>query len=243
MTNDQSLISLFTNASLLVKMVMMLLLAASVISWTLIFQRWQLFNKARHTADDFEETFWSGIELSKLYQKLTHERKTEIGGSESIFFAGFKEFVRLRKQSAMPAAVMEGAQRAMRVAMGREVERLEHHLPFLATAASVSPYIVLFGTVWGMMNSLRALGSVQQATLSMVAPGISEALVATAMGLFVAIPASVAYNRYSNTLQGLVNRYENFLEEFTSILHRQAHTKTAPVVAQGVQESHEKYHE
>ena len=242
MTGDQSLISLFTNASLLVKMVMLLLMAISMISWTLIFQRWQLFDKARRTVDDFEDTFWSGVELSKLYQKLSHERKTEIGGSESIFFAGFKEFVRLRKQSAMPAAVMEGAQRAMRVAMGREVERLEHHLPFLATVGSVSPYIGLFGTVWGIMNSLRSLGAVQQATLSMVAPGISEALVATAIGLFAAIPALVAYNRYSNRLQGLVNRYENFLEEFTSILHRQAHTKPAPAISQSL-EGTEKYDE
>jgi len=228
-TPDQSLISLFTNASLLVKFVMLLLLAASFVSWALIFQRWQLFNESRRVADEFENTFWSGIELSKLYQKLSAQRG-EIKGTENIFLAGFKEFVRLRKQTAIqPAAVMEGAQRAMRVAMSREVERLETHLPFLATVGSVSPYVGLFGTVWGIMNSLRSLGAIQQATLSMVAPGISEALVATAMGLFAAIPAVVAYNRFSNLLQSLINQYATFLEEFTSILHRQAHTQQLPV--------------
>jgi biopolymer transport protein TolQ len=221
---DQSLISLFTNASLLVKMVMLLLLTTSVISWTLIFQRLQLFAKARKSVDAFETTFWSGMELSKLFHKVAAQRH-EVSGTESIFLAGFKEFIRLRKQTSIqPTAVMEGAQRAMRVAMSKEIERLEMHLPFLATVSSISPYIGLFGTVWGIMNSFRALGAVQQATLSMVAPGISEALVATAMGLFAAIPANIAFNQFSNRLQGIVNRYENFLEEFTSILHRQAHT-------------------
>jgi biopolymer transport protein TolQ len=227
MTPDQSLMGLFLNASLLVKLVMLLLLAVSVTSWTLIFQRWKLFGSALHTADTFENTFWSGIELTKLYQKFSVDKREhhDAGGSESIFLAGFKEFARLRKQVGIqPAAVMEGTQRAMRVAMAREVERLEMHWPFLATVGSVSPYVGLFGTVWGIMNSFRALGSVQQATLSMVAPGISEALVATAMGLFAAIPAVIAYNRYSNRLQGLINRYEAFSEEFTSILHRQAYT-------------------
>jgi len=225
-TTDQSLISLFTNASLLVKTVMTLLLLASVISWTVIFQRWQLFGKAKRTVTEFENTFWSGMELNKLYQKFSTQSPGGAGGSESIFLAGFKEFVRLRKQTGIqPAAVMEGTQRAMRIAMSREVDRLETHLPFLATVGSVSPYIGLFGTVWGIMNSFRALGAVQQATLSMVAPGISEALVATAIGLFAAIPAVVAYNRYSNHLQGLVNRYETFLEEFMAILHRQAYAQ------------------
>lgn len=223
MTTDQSFISLFTNASVLVKCIMALLLAASMVSWTLIFQRWKLFSSALKGCDDFENTFWSGIEISKLYQRVSTQRG-EIGGTEHIFLSGFKEFMRLRKQpSIQPAAVMEGAQRAMRVAMSREVERLETHLPFLATVGSVSPYVGLFGTVWGIMSSLRALGSVQQATLAMVAPGISEALVATAMGLFAAIPAVIAYNRYSNRLQSLSNRYDMFLEEVTSILHRQAH--------------------
>lgn len=202
---------------------MTLLLMASVISWTLIFQRWQIFKRALQGFNEFENTFWSGIELNKLYQRLTTQR-SDINGTENIFLSGFKEFVRLRKQPTIqPAAVMEGAQRAMRVALSREVERLETHLPFLATVGSVSPYVGLFGTVWGIMSSLRALGSVQQATLSMVAPGISEALVATAMGLFAAIPAVIAYNRYSHRLQTLTNGYDVFLEEFTSILHRQAH--------------------
>lgn len=227
MTPDMSLMGLFLNASLLVKLVMLLLLGVSIVSWTLIFQRWKLFGSALQSVDVFEDTFWSGIELTKLYQKFSIDKRNnqEASGSESIFLAGFKEFMRLRKQAGIqPAAVMEGAQRAMRVAMAREIERLEMHLPFLATVGSVSPYVGLFGTVWGIMNSFRALGSVQQATLSMVAPGISEALVATAMGLFAAIPAVIAYNRYSNRLQGLVNRYEAFSEEFTSILHRQAYT-------------------
>lgn len=223
MTTDQSFISLFTNASLLVQLVMTMLLGTSIISWALIFQRWQVFTRAVRGFNEFENTFWSGIELNKLYQRLSTQR-LEANGTENIFLSGFKEFIRLTKQASMePAAVMEGAQRAMRVALSREVERLEAHLPFLGTVGSVSPYIGLFGTMWGVMSSLRALGSVQQATLSMVAPGISEALVATAMGLFVAIPAVIAYNRYSNRLQTLTNGYEMFLEEFTSILHRKAH--------------------
>ncbi len=202
---------------------MLLLLLTSIISWALIVQRWQVFSRAKKGFDQFENTFWSGIELTKLYQKVSSQR-SELSGTENIFLSGFKEFIRLRKQPAIQAAaVMEGAQRAMRVSASREIERLEAHLPFLATVGSVSPYVGLFGTVWGIMNSLRALGSVQQATLSMVAPGISEALVATAIGLFVAIPAVVAYNRYTNYLQGMTNRYDMFLEEFTSILHRQAH--------------------
>lgn len=237
MASEQSLISLFTNASLLVKMVMMLLLSASIVSWALIFQRWKLFASARHALEEFENTFWSGIELNKLYQKFSQDRLRLARGMESIFLAGFKEFMRLRQQTGIePSAVMEGAQRAMRVALSREVENLEMHLPFLATVGSVSPYIGLFGTVWGIMNSFRALGSVQQATLSMVAPGISEALVATAMGLFAAIPAVVAYNRYSNRLQRLVNQYEAFLEEFTSILHRQAYARPIASTTQNYKE-------
>lgn len=227
MNADLSLISLFWNASALVKIVMLMLLGVSIISWTLIVQRWQIFRQSQQAAAEFENTFWlGGIDLTKLYQRYSTTR-AEASGTQCIFLAGFKEFARLRKQSVVPAAIMEGAQRAMRVAMSREVERLEAHLPFLATVGSVSPYIGLFGTVWGIMNSFRALGAVQQATLSMVAPGIAEALVATAMGLFAAIPAVVAYNRYSNRLQGLTNQYATFLEEFTSILHRQAHNPSA----------------
>lgn len=224
MTTDQSIISLFFNASFLVKLVMLGLLAASIVSWALIFQRWQVFQKAKKVNSEFEQSFWSGIDLNKLYQKLAAHRGEE-SGAESIFLAGFKEYVRLRKQSTPPEAIVEGAERAMYVAMSREIDRLETYLPFLATAGSASPYIGLFGTVWGIMNTFRALGAVQHATLQMVAPGISEALVATAMGLFVAIPAMIAYNRYSNRLQSLSNSYANFLEEFTNILHRQAHSQ------------------
>ena len=160
-------ISLFANASLLVKMVMLLLLIASLVSWTFIIQRWQLFKQAKRAMDSFESTFWSGVELSKLYHQFSAERADRLTGSESIFLAGFKEFMRLRKQTGMQAgAVVEGAQRAMRVAMAREVERLETHLPFLATVGSVSPYIGLFGTVWGIMNAFRGLSVAQQATLA-----------------------------------------------------------------------------
>lgn len=219
---DQSLISLFWNASFIVKIVMLILLSASIVSWALIFQRWKVFAHAQKINDDFEDTFWSGVDLGKLYQRFATPR-AEISGAVSIFVAGFKEFMRLRKQAAEPSAIMEGAERAMRVAMSRETNRLEAHLPFLATVGSVSPYIGLFGTVWGIMNSMRALGSVQQASLQMVAPGIAEALIATAIGLFAAIPAVIAYNRYSNLLQSLLNNYATFLEEFSSILHRQAH--------------------
>lgn len=226
-TSDQSFISLFTNASLLGQAVMLVLVGVSVVSWTLIFQRGQFFKEARRAVVEFENAFWSGTELNKLYHKFAEKQVGDVGGSEGIFLAGFREFVRLRKQNTtQPAAIMEGAQRAMRVVMAREAERLEMHLPFLATVGSVSPYVGLFGTVLGIMNTLKTMGSVQQATISMVAPGISEALVATAMGLFAAIPAVIAYNRYSNSLQGLINRYESFLEEFTSILHRQAYTNT-----------------
>ncbi len=224
MTTDQSFIALFSNASFVVQLVMLLLLAVSVVSWTIIIQRGQLFKQATKAANAFENTFWSGIEVSKLYNTFSGERPEKMKGSETIFVSGFREFIRLRKQPRTQAsAVVEGAQRAMRVAMAREVERLENHLPFLATVGSVSPYVGLFGTVWGIMNAFRGLSATQQATLAMVAPGISEALVATAMGLFAAIPAVIAYNRYANRLQFLVNRYDNFLEEFTSILHRQAH--------------------
>lgn len=225
MVAEQSLISLFFNASPIVKIVMLILLSASIVSWALIFQRFQVFSHAKKVNDEFEDAFWSGIDFGKLYQRYVTPR-TEINGMVTIFVAGFKEFMRLRKQGAHSAAIMEGAQRAMRVASAHECDRLEAHLPFLATVGSVSPYVGLFGTVWGIMNSLRALGSVQHASLPMVAPGIAEALVATAIGLFAAIPAVIAYNRYSNRLQSLLNRYATFQEEFTSILHRQAHMQT-----------------
>lgn len=223
MDTDLSIISLVTNASILVQIVMGLLLVVSVMSWTMIFQKWRVMKKARISAEEFEEKFWSGGDLGSLYNQINSGRYGN-SGMATIFEAGFKEFARLRKQESIDAkAVLEGSQRAMRVALTRETDRLERSLPFLATVGSTSPYVGLFGTVWGIMNSFRALGNVKQATLAMVAPGIAEALVATAMGLFAAIPAVIGYNRYATDLERLVSRYETFIDEFSSILQRQAH--------------------
>ncbi|TQV86112.1 protein TolQ [Exilibacterium tricleocarpae] len=224
-TETLSIWSLVANASLLVQIVMAMLFLASVISWVMIIQRGLYQSRARSSFLEFEKQFWSGIDLNQLFRQ-GNARKGGIGGVETIFRAGFKEFTRLRQQvGADPDAVMEGTQRAMRVALSREEEKLETNLPFLASVASVSPYIGLFGTVWGIMNSFRGLANVHQATLAAVAPGISEALVATAMGLFAAIPAVLAYNRYSARAETLSNGYETFAEEFSSILHRQVHAK------------------
>jgi biopolymer transport protein TolQ len=220
---DLSIANLILGASFLVKFVMVILLLASLWSWTVIFTKRSAMKRARRDADVFENRFWSAEDLAALYTRLT-DRGRETSGMERIFEAGFKEFVRLRKREGIePMAILEGAQRSMRVALNRELDELEHHLPFLATIGSVSPYIGLFGTVWGIMNSFQALGNVHQATLAMVAPGISEALVATAMGLFAAIPAVIGYNRFSTELDRLFSRYDMFLEEFSSILQRQAH--------------------
>ena len=224
MTPDMSFFHLITNASIPVQAVMLLLVIASVMSWTMIFKKRVWLNRAKHAADAFEEQFWSLEELTPLYQQI-NERRAEATGMELLFEAGFREFVRLQNnRGAIPDVVMEGAQRAMRVALNKEVEELEVHLSFLASVGSTSPYVGLFGTVWGIMNSFRALGNVQQASISMVAPGIAEALIATAMGLFAAIPAVIAYNRFSNDVERLVNRYDTFIEEFSSILHHQAHS-------------------
>jgi len=224
MTADLSILQLIINASLVVKLVMLILVGASLTSWSMIFTKRSLLNTASRDADNFEENFWSAEDLTPLYNKISSKRYAS-KGMEKIFEAGFKEFVRLRKQKNIDAdAILEGAQRAMRVTMNKEIEALETNLPFLATVGSTSPYIGLFGTVWGIMNSFRSLGEVQQATISMVAPGISEALIATAMGLFAAIPAVIAYNRYSNNVERLINRYDIFTEEFSSILHRYAHS-------------------
>ena len=224
MTADYSFIDLILNASLVVQLVMLILVVASVVSWTMIFNKRLLLKHSKNDADMFEERFWSSEDLSPLYNRITAGRY-ESSGMEKIFGAGYKEFSRLQKQESIdPEAVLDGAQRSMRIAMNKEVDHLETNLSFLATVGSTSPYIGLFGTVWGIMNSFQALGTVQQATISMVAPGISEALVETAMGLFAAIPAVIAYNRYSNDVERLINRYDNFLEEFSSILHRHAHS-------------------
>jgi|TARA_R100000789_G_scaffold94973_1_gene95175 biopolymer transport protein TolQ len=213
---------LIANAGVLVQLVMLLLVAASVMSWALIFQRLQVFRKAKRAQLAFEERFWSGMDLGQLYKEVSSD-PTPYSGMEAVFRSGFKEFSRLRQQSRDADAVMEGAQRAMRVAFSREQERLETHLPFLATVGSTSPYVGLFGTVWGIMNSFRGLAQVQQATLATVAPGISEALIATAMGLFAAIPAVIAYNRFAAMSDALLKNYETFAEEFSSILHRRVH--------------------
>ena len=208
---------------MLVQLVMFLLLVVSLMSWNIIFQKRKMLVHARQQADEFEERFWSGGDLSNLYNQVTTGRHGDSGMSV-IFEAGFKEFARLRKQDGIdPRAVLEGSQRSMRVALSREIDKLELHLSFLATVGSTSPYVGLFGTVWGIMNSFRALGNVKQATISMVAPGIAEALVATAMGLFAAIPAVIGFNKFNTEMERLIGRYDAFLEEFSSILQRQAH--------------------
>ncbi len=224
MSTDLSIAGLILGASLLVKLVMLLLLLASLVSWTFIFMKRRTLHEARKQAQNFEERFWSSEDLTTLYTRISDRRKDSMG-MERIFTAGFKEFARLRTRNGIdPMAVLQGAQRSMRVALSRELESLESNLTFLATVGSVSPYVGLFGTVWGIMNSFKALGNVHQATLAMVAPGISEALIATAMGLFAAIPAVIAYNRYVNEVDRLYNRYDIFVEEFSSILQRQVHS-------------------
>ena len=220
MSAEFSIFELVLEASLLVKFVMLVLLGFSVACWSMIFQRRKVLNLAKQQLKTFEDKFWSGADLSKLYGEISV--KNQIHGIESLFVAGFKEFARLRKSHIdNPQTIVDGTHRAMRVALSREVDSLETHLPFMATVGSISPYIGLFGTVWGIMNSFIGLGSVQQATLSMVAPGIAEALIATAMGLFAAIPAVMAFNRFSHKVEKLENSYGNFMEEFASILQRQ----------------------
>jgi len=225
-----SLLDLVWNASFTVQFVMAILLLASMLSWYMIVNRFLYFRDARDEMYRFEERFWSGIDLSQLYRE-GNERTSDgraILGLESIFRAGFKEFSRLAQQQEMDSeAVIEGSRRAMRVAVMREEERLERHLAFLASVGSTSPYIGLFGTVWGIMHSFRGLANSTQATLATVAPGISEALVATAMGLFAAIPAVLAYNRFASRVEVHSNRYDTFVDEFSGILQRQAFTVRA----------------
>jgi len=218
---DLSFFHLLSGASLLVQLVMLLLLVASIFSWALIYRKGQQLGQDKRAAEAFEDRFWSGGELAPLYKELA-PRREQLQGLERIFEAGFSEFARLRQQTHDPDQTLAGAMRAMRVVLSRETDRVEAHLPFLATVGSISPYVGLFGTVWGIMNSFRALGVVQQATLAMVAPGIAEALIATAMGLFAAIPAVVAYNRFVTESDRLLNSYDNFIEEFATLLHRQS---------------------
>jgi len=222
-----SLLDLVLGASLTVQAVMALLLLASMLSWYMIVNRFIYFRNARDEMYLFEERFWSGIDLAQLYREGNEKAQDgqAILGMESIFRAGFKEFSRLAQQKEVDSdGVIEGARRAMRVAAMREEERLEKHLAFLASVGSTSPYIGLFGTVWGIMHSFRGLANATQATLATVAPGISEALVATAMGLFAAIPAVLAYNRFAARVDVLSGRYDTFMDEFSSILYRQAYS-------------------
>lgn len=220
MNEPLSILELVSNASLLVQLVMGTLAMASLVSWVMIFQRGLALAATRREATYFETEFWSGKDLGKLYVEITAEGR-EVTGLENIFCSGFKEYTRSsKKQGLGEGQLMQNAQRAMRVALFREEERLETHLPFLATVGSTSPYIGLFGTVWGIMNSFRGLATVNQASLAVVAPGISEALVATAIGLFAAIPAVIAYNRYSAQVEVMMNRFEAFTDEFSSILAR-----------------------
>ena len=214
-----SIFDLISGAGPVVLAVMLVLFGASVASWMIIVQRLISHARAAKNLTDFEKSFWSGGDLAQLYRQGNNHSAE---GVEAIFRAGFKEFSRLSQQKNT-TAVMEGAQRAMRVALAREQEKLEANLPFLASVASVSPYIGLFGTVWGILNSFRGLATQQQATLATVAPGISEALIATAMGLFAAIPAVLAYNRFVAKAESLSASYHTFTEEFSSILHRQIH--------------------
>lgn len=225
-TNDMSFISLVTGASLPVQLVMLILLGTSLFSWWYIFIKFFTIKNAEINAEKFESAFWSGGDLNKLFDGL-HASNSKSQGMASIFEAGFKEFIRNKQQSQHNlkidvSDVMEGARRAMRAAYNRELDDLDAHLPFLASVGSVSPYIGLFGTVWGIMNAFHGLSNVAQATLSQVAPGIAEALVATAIGLFAAIPAVIAYNRFASSVDRLSVRYESFMEEFTNILQRKS---------------------
>ena len=227
MNNALDPVQLILNASLPVQIVILILLLASVVSWVMIVQRWLVLSSANKGVLSFEQRFWSGIDLSQLYQEGTQMQKEQVQvvGLENIFRAGFKEFMRLRQQQSVDKeALMEGAQRAMRVAYSREEEKLDRNLAFLATVGSVSPYIGLFGTVIGIMEAFIGLANQAQATLQVVAPGIAEALFATAMGLFAAIPAVIAYNRYSSSVDRITGAYITFSDEFSSILHRQVHT-------------------
>lgn len=223
-SSELTAFEIVSNASLPVQLVMLLLVVVSVLSWSMIFRKIVEYREARRASSIFEERFWSGIDLSRLYMQVNAEPNLS-SGQENIFRAGFKEFVRLSQQKGTDGeAVMEGTERAMRVALYREQEKLENQLPFLATVGSTSPYIGLFGTVWGIMNSFLALAQQNQATLQVVAPDIAEALIATAIGLFAAIPAVIAFNRFNSDTERLLNAYNIFADEFSSILHRKAHS-------------------
>jgi biopolymer transport protein TolQ len=221
MIGDQSILTLLLHASFVVQLVMLLLVAASVASWGIIFRKRKVLGEARLAAERFEDQFWSGGDLAGLYKSLESGAHSGMAG---IFVSGFREFSRLKSQLGLAGAqLLDGSRRAMKVAQMKETDRLEQNLSTLATIGSTSPYVGLFGTVWGILSAFQGLGNVQQATLATVAPSIAEALIATAMGLFAAIPAVIAYNRYSAQVENLISNYETFSEEFSSILHRQAH--------------------
>jgi biopolymer transport protein TolQ len=223
MNSELNVLGLILGASIPVKLVLGILIGFSIASWFIIFRKKALIDRANAGADEFEERFWSGADLAGLFKDLTSAGE-RITGSAAIFEAGFREFARLRQRRGVDSrALLEGAQRAMRVAVTREIDRLEQSLEFLANVGSISPYVGLFGTVWGIMIAFQGLANVKEATIAMVAPGISEALIATAMGLFAAIPAVWAYNRFSTKLERISLRYDTFVEEFSSILARQAH--------------------
>jgi biopolymer transport protein TolQ len=222
---DISLLNLILHASVPVQLVMALLLVASLMSWWFIFIKLFALKRAQRLTDSFEREFWGGGDINAMYQRVAAERDSA-GEMARIFEAGFREFMKLRRQAAQNVnVVMDGTRRAMRATFQRELDGLEAHLSFLATVGSVSPYVGLFGTVWGIMIAFMGLSSVAQATLAQVAPGIAEALIATAMGLFAAIPAVIGYNRYTHDIDRLANRMESFMEEFSNILQRQSTTK------------------
>ena len=223
MTGNMSFVELVISASFVVQLVLLLLLAASVMSWSIILKKRTVLRQAVTGSDSFESSFWSGGDLTAIYRDITKGGQPP-GDMAGVFEAGFRAFRRLNEQAGLTAGqIVEGAQRAMRVAQMREMDRLEQGLATLATIGSTSPYVGLFGTVWGIMSAFSALGNVQSATLAMVAPGIAEALIATAMGLFAAIPAVIAYNRYADQVGRLEVRYDTFAEEFSTILQRHAH--------------------
>jgi biopolymer transport protein TolQ len=222
MNVDLSIVSLILNASLPVQLVLVLLLIASIASWTVIIEKSRMLKQLVAAADDFESRFWSGGDLASMYRDIVSDSGAHLGMA-GIFESGFREFGRLKKQPGLSSdQMLEGARRSMRVSQMREVDRLEDNLAFLATVGSTSPYVGLFGTVWGIMNTFFALGTVQSATLALVAPGIAEALIATAMGLFAAIPAVIAFNRYADKVGRMEVRFDTFMEEFSAILQRHA---------------------
>ncbi|MGV6988892.1 protein TolQ [Testudinibacter sp. P80/BLE/0925] len=225
MSTELNFLALFLEASVIVQIVIAILIIFSIMSWAIIIQRSGILRQALKSSAAFEDRFWSGEDLNKLYDGMDN-RRDGLSGSEQIFYVGFKEFLRLQQTaSSTPESIIQGTTRAMNLTLNREIEEVENRIPFLATVASISPYIGLFGTVWGIMHAFMALSNVKQATLQMVAPGIAEALIATAIGLFAAIPAVMAYNRLSLRVSKLEQNYANFIDEFTTILHRQAFAK------------------